>query len=226
MNELTTTPSNLLAQAIEKGLDIETLEKLMGLQERWNENQARKAFFDAKSKFLAKKPQIKRTSGVSHDGGKTNKYFFAKLPDIQKLVDPILSEFGLSYSFKQDMSDDKIRITCVLTHIDGHSEETYLEAGRDQSGGKNDIQALGSAVSYLQRYTFKNALGLSEGDDDGASTQLSRDEVNQMALDKLKALQNEKGELLDEKTAARLTAIIDGKEEQSYKKAIKILEDL
>ena len=42
--------------------------------------------------------------------------------------------------------------------------------GADQSGNKNGFQAIGSAVTYLQRYTLKSALGLSaEVDDDAQS---------------------------------------------------------
>ena len=43
------------------------------------------------------------------------------------------------------------------------------EAPLDTSGGKNNIQAMGSAVSYLERYTLLAITGLStkEMDDDG-----------------------------------------------------------
>ena len=62
-------------------------------------------------------------------------------------------------------------MTCVLAHRDGHSEEPSLAAGRDESGNKNSIQAIGSTVTYLQRMTLKAALGLaaSERDDDAKS---------------------------------------------------------
>ncbi len=56
----------------------------------------------------------------------------------------------------------------VLSHRDGYSEETTLSAAYDNSGNKNSIQAVGSAMTYLQRYTLKAALGLAVShDDDG-----------------------------------------------------------
>jgi hypothetical protein len=222
----TATPETLLSQAINKGVDIAQLEKLMELQERWEAKQAKKAFFNAMANFQGEKPTIKRKDGVSHDQGKTFKYFFAPLPYMQSIVDPVLSKFGLSYSFKQENKDNQVKITCIVRHIDGHSEETYLESSKDTSGGKNEIQSLGSAVSYLMRYTFKNAFGLSEGDDDGVTTQLSRDELNQLALERLKTLRKEKSKSLDEVTANRLDQIIADEEETSYAKAIKTLEKL
>lgn len=220
-----TTPMQLISQGMEKGLNIDQLEKLMGLQERWEAKEAKKAFAVAMSKFQAEKPDILRQSGVSHDQGKTNKFFFATLATIQKAVDPILSKCGLSYSWKQSGEGDKIKITCLVSHIDGHSEETFLEGDHDSSGSKNKIQAIGSAVSYLKRYTLMNAFGLSTGDDDGASTQMTPEEVDALMLEKLIKLKSEK-KITDKATADRLDQIIDKKESSSYKKAIKILEKL
>lgn len=64
-----------------------------------------------------------------------------------------------------------IRVTCVLTHSRGHSERVWLQAARDDSGNKNSIQAVGSTVTYLQRYTLLAATGMAvqdQRDDDGA----------------------------------------------------------
>jgi hypothetical protein len=52
----------------------------------------------------------------------------------------------------------------------GHSEEgAVLEGAPDTSGSKNSIQAVGSTVSYLERYTLLAATGLAakDQDDDG-----------------------------------------------------------
>ena len=61
-------------------------------------------------------------------------------------------------------------MTCVLTHVLGHSERVPMQSGRDESGGKNSIQGLGSTVTYLQRYTLLAATGMAvKGpDNDGA----------------------------------------------------------
>ena len=51
----------------------------------------------------------------------------------------------------------------------GHSESTTLQSPPDASGGKNSIQAIGSAVTYLSRYTLLAITGLATGEneDDG-----------------------------------------------------------
>jgi thioredoxin-like negative regulator of GroEL len=67
------TPNDLLAQAIDKGLTVEALEKLVALQERWEAGQARKAFFDAFTTFQSEAPDLRKTKSVSFgkEGGKT-----------------------------------------------------------------------------------------------------------------------------------------------------------
>ena len=84
-------------------------------------------------------------------------------------MNPVLAEYGLSYRYRSEQEGASIRVTCVLSHRDGHAEETTLSGGADNTGNKNSIQAIASTLTYLQRYTLKLALGLADsgGDDDG-----------------------------------------------------------
>ncbi len=152
-------PAALLEMAIEKGADIDQLSKLMDLQERWNAQQAKKAFLEAMAKFQSQKPEItKSTEGYN--------YKYATLNQIQKQVDPVLSECGLSYRWEQEIKDGKIKVSCIASHLDGHSERTSLEATFDTSGSKNEIQAMGSSNTYLERYTFCGLFAISSNEDD------------------------------------------------------------
>jgi hypothetical protein len=77
-------------------------------------------------------------------------------------VTPILGKYGLSYRYRVSSNvNEPIVVTCVVSHKDGHFEETTLLAGRDDSGNKNSIQQVGSTLTYLQRMTLKAALGLA-----------------------------------------------------------------
>jgi len=217
------TPSDLISQAIDKGLDVEQLGKLMDLQEHYEANLARKAYADAMNRFQAKKPKLVKSSNVNYTtpkGGTTN-YNFIPLPQIQKAIDKEASKVGLSYSWKQELLENNIKITCVVTHIDGHSEETWLSAPADNSGGKNTIQGIGSAVSYLKRYTLTNAFGLSsEEDDDGIGSELTKTEIQELQLIQIQDLYiaTEKHLSLTEKKRAE--EIIKKKETKSYRKMI------
>lgn len=60
----------------------------------------------------------------------------------------------------------QVEVTCILTHKQGHSEETTMLGPLDDSGFKNDIQSLGSSATYLERYTLIGSLGLVTADTD------------------------------------------------------------
>lgn len=165
------TPMEMLDRALSTNASAETLEKLMALQERWEANQARKAFEEAMSAAKAKLPAIVKNKKVDFTStkGRTN-YQYEDLASIMNQIGPILSEFGLSIRYRTTAEPNQpITVTCIVSHRMGHSEENTLMAGRDDSGNKNSIQQIGSTVTYLQRYTLKAALGLAAGaDDDGA----------------------------------------------------------
>jgi len=161
-------PQNLLKLAIEKGAGLEQLEKLMDLQERWEKNEARKAFFKSMAEFQKVKPSVKKDKKADYGQGKA-KYNWASFDSIQKAIDPVLSDLGLSYTF-ETIEEGKLTIICKVTHELGHSEQTQLSAPNDNTGGKNPIQALGSTNSYLRRYTLSNAFGISADEDNDGNT--------------------------------------------------------
>lgn len=168
--QMAATPMNMVNMAVAQGASIDVLEKLLALQERWEANQARKAFDAAMSAAKAKMPSIGKDRLVSFDGGKgKTEYRYEDLAGIAKVVGPVLAENGLSYRFRTNSGPNlPVTVTCIITHRDGHSEENSLAAPSDATGNKNSIQAIGSTVTYLQRYTLKAALGLAASmDDDG-----------------------------------------------------------
>lgn len=165
------TPMEMLDRAVSQGANVETLTQLMNLQERWEANQARKAFDEAMASAKANMPAIIKSRKVDFttQKGRTN-YQYEDLASIMNQVGPVLSANGLSVRYRTLAEPSQpIAVTCIISHRMGHSEENTLMAGRDESGNKNSIQAIGSTVTYLQRYTLKAALGLAAAaDDDGA----------------------------------------------------------
>lgn len=177
-------PQTAMIQMIERvilnpDVPFEKLERMLDMRERLEANEARKAFDKAISAAKAEIPPIvkgKRVAFESKTGGAKTDYVHETLAQIAAVVDPILGPHGLSYRYKtaQSQNGDRslVTVTCIVSHRDGHSEDTVLTTSVDTSGNKNHIQAIGSAVTYLQRYTLKAALGLSatEIDDDGKSS--------------------------------------------------------
>lgn len=161
------SPMTLLNMAVEKGASIEQLTQLMDLQDRFEKNEARKAFTKALSDFKAAGVTIDKDKHVKY--GNTE-YNHATLGNICNIIGAELSKHGLSYRWNTEQLDGKIKVTCVLMHVLGHSESVSLESGADSSGSKNAIQAIGSTVTYLQRYTLQAITGTAtqEQDNDGA----------------------------------------------------------
>jgi hypothetical protein len=161
------TPLTLLEQAIEKGMDLAQLEKLMDMQERWEKKQAEKAFRDAFANFQSIVPVIKKNK-INKINSQKGAYSYksADLGEIAKSIKGALKETGLSYRWEFEDKGTKLKVTCYISHRDGHTEATEMEAGMDNSGAKNDIQQKGSTNTYLQRYTLIGALGLSTADED------------------------------------------------------------
>jgi len=161
------TPLTLLNIAIEKGADIEKLEKLMNLHLTWEKEQAKKAYWEAMTAFKANPPEIDKDKKVSYKTtAGTTAYNHASLGNVTEKINTELSKHGLSASWITTQEADKVSVTCRIAHVNGHFEETSLTASPDNSGGKNNIQALGSTITYLERYTILALTGLATYEDD------------------------------------------------------------
>lgn len=169
------TPAAMLDRAITSGASVEVMERLLALQERFEANQARKKFDSAMAEVRKDLPEITKTKTAGRDG---YGYKYEDLSEIVSALTPVLGKVGLSFRWRTEtIAVNAVKVTCILSHRDGHSEETSLSSSSDTSGGKNAIQAIGSAVTYLQRYTLKAALGIAAGFDDdagGASAPMQR----------------------------------------------------
>jgi len=182
----TVTPLDMLNRAVLAGADIAMIEKLMALHERWDANQARKAFDEAVAAAKRDIPPITRNV----QGHNAKRY--ADFAAIARVVDPIIGAHGLSYRFRTTQND-RISVTCILSHKAGHSEETTLSGPADTSGSKNAIQAIGSTLTYLQRYSLVQMLGLAAGNDDDGKAAGDGEVITQEQLTQLVELAEDVG---------------------------------
>lgn len=176
------TPAHMLAIAVERGADLDQLQKFMDLNDRWQAAEARKAYVAAMARFKLNAPTILKEKGVSF--GDTN-YKHATLFAVCDAALKGLAEVGISHRWIPKQEGDRISVTCELTHELGHSESVILTAAADSSGKKNSIQAIGSTVSYLERYTLLAATGLAtkDMDNDGSTAEAPPREAPQAPAD-------------------------------------------
>jgi hypothetical protein len=216
------SPASMMIAAMTKGMDLDKLEKFMQLQERWEANEAKKAYTQAMADFKKNPPKIDKDRRVKFETTKgITEYSHASLANVTEKINGSLGQHGLSAAWAT-VQDEKggIKVTCTITHSMGHSESTYLTAAPDISGSKNAIQAVGSTISYLERYTILALTGLATADmdTDGKSEevvyiddkQLSRikDYVDNFAVDVPKFLTYLKVESLEKITVKQFNVAI------------------
>lgn len=159
------TPTGILQHAIMAGADVDQMTKLLELQERWEANEARKAYNAAFSAFKAESVSIIKRTEVKAGPLSGTKY--ANLYDVVAALVPALAKHGLSHSWKLT-KDEKtwMEVTCTIRHSMGHSESVSMGSEPDTGPGRNAIQARGSAKNYLERYTFTAATGTAAANED------------------------------------------------------------
>ena len=96
-------------------------------------------------------------------------YTYADLPTILSVINPLLAKHRLGFS--QPLEDDKVKT--IVFHIDtGEVIESSITIPQGVIlKGMNDFQVLGSAISYLRRYSISSILGIVTDKDTDASGQ-------------------------------------------------------
>lgn len=159
----------LLRYGIEKGVNVETLERLEALYHRVSERLAARRFSEALGKFQAECPPIPKTAKVkvaTRDAAKSYSYNYAPLEEIDRRVKPILAKHGLAYTFDAEVGDNQVTATCTLRHEDGHSITAKFACPTALSQHMNPGHQTASARSYACRYALIQVLGLSSADPD------------------------------------------------------------
>lgn len=163
MNQVATIPQTdamtLVGQAVQNGAGVENIDKLIELVKFNDEREALKEFNKAFTAAQADFPSIKKTK-------KAHNSLYAPYSEIVRQIRPTLIKHGLGFRHTVSERDGLVIVTCHLSHSAGHSEDATISAPADDSGKKNNIQAIGSAVTYLKRYTLEAVTGVVTTDDD------------------------------------------------------------
>lgn len=168
--EAATIISVIERAARDPSVDIDKMERLMLMHQGVTDRQARTAYSSALAEMQEHLPVIEERGKIDIGRGKPQSY--ALWEDINEAIKPVLSRFGFALSFRTGRDSDRISVTGILSHRDGHREETTMHLPLDQSGSKNSVQAVGSSTSYGKRYTASALLNLTsrvpeDRDDDG-----------------------------------------------------------
>jgi hypothetical protein len=225
--------NNFIAQAIAVNAPIETMERLFVLQKEFKAEKAKEAFVRAKAALQAEIPIIEKKKVVKGKDGQI-RYKYAPLEDELaqknedgKTVKQLIGEHGFSYSFREVVTPDSITAICILTHIEGHSEESPFTVDIGSEAFMTDVQKRGARMTFAKRYAFNNALGLITGDEDTDGTET--DKENEPKSEKAKIVRdlNALGfkNLSGENLIAKIKALtnLDPKDEKNLPDIVDLL---
>lgn len=159
---------------LKAGGNAAQLREMMDLQRDWEAGEAKKAYVQAMAEFKLNAQIITKDKTVKFKTDKgVTEYKHATLGNVVDTITAGLAAVGISHSWDAQRKGDRVHVRCTLTHKQGHSESVELDSGLETSGTKNNIQSMGSAITYLQRYTLLAITGSAtaeEEDDDGRAT--------------------------------------------------------
>jgi len=165
------SPAGMIAYAMRSNATVAELRELYAFKKEYDADEARKAYVVAMASFKSEPLVIVKDKHVKFG---TTEYDHATIGNVTTQICAALGRHGFSHRWNTDQEEGgRIVVTCIITHNRGHFESTTLKASPDASGGKNNIQAIASAVTYLQRYTLLAATGMAtsdQEDDDGKAT--------------------------------------------------------
>lgn len=189
-------------------VDIERMTALLDMQERIMDKMARAAFTRDFSAMSQELPRIVKTGSVGYKEDKNDKnsavieaFKFAKFEDIDEVVRPILHKFGFAIHFVSENRDGGgLTIVGTLSHCDGHEKVCRLPLALDTSGGKNNLQGMGSTTSYGIRYAHKILLNLVfVGEDNDGLGDPPEPITNEQAVELDNALRAKEATISEEK---------------------------
>ncbi len=166
----------VIQNAIDKGVPVETMERLLGMRRELKAEAAKESYNRAMADFQAECPTIVKTKGVTtRDGDIAYKY--APIESIVSQVQPYLQKYGFSFSTTMELKENGVRVVCKVTHRDGHSEESPMEVPLGtKTQIMSDTQVTAAASTFAKRYAFCNAFGILTGDEDNDAVKPRRDE--------------------------------------------------
>lgn len=149
----------------------EKMVALLDMYERLQKMQAEKEFNQAMARLQAVLPFIDKKGRITftdkNDTVRNTPY--AKFEDIEREIRALYIAEGFDTSYDMmNSAEGRIIVILRISHVSGHYRLFHSPAlMNDTSGKKNDLQAIGSTMSYGKRYCLTNGFGIvTQGEDD------------------------------------------------------------
>ena len=104
---------------------------------------------------------------------------YADLAEVLNTVRPTFSKHGLSVIQSTEFDGALVSVTTTIAHADGG----YVTAKASCVPAKTDAQGVGSATTYLRRYSLASCAGIAQEDDDGNAASHNAKPVARISAD-------------------------------------------
>jgi ERF superfamily len=91
---------------------------------------------------------------------------YADLAEVLNTVRPVFAKHGLGILQSTEFNGELVSVTTTITHDSGG----YVSSTASCVPAKTDGQGIGSATTYLRRYSLASMTGVAQEDDDGQSS--------------------------------------------------------
>jgi len=240
------SPSTVLALierlALDPGAAVEKLERMITMYEGLKAKEAELAYNAAKGRILKRLAGIKIVKNravlqeldkAKPQTGTCAAFKYAPLEEIDRHLRPLLAEEDMDLSYSDEPGEGgSILIRGRLKHLPGgYYEDSFMPAPPDTTGGKSNVQAVGSTNSFLRRYVVCNIFNIVVVGDDDDGTGGTIDEAQTKTILHLiekakvgpKFLKYMKARSVEE--AGSLEAAVATIAVRDYRKAISTLEE-
>lgn len=178
----------IVKMASDPTVDVLKLEKLLEMQERIVDRQAKIDYANALRSVQNRVPRIAANGEIKNREGKTTSRYM-KYEDIDKAVRDILFEEGFSIRNDRRNVGDKMIVITTLTHVSGHSETVEMPLPYDQPNAlKSAIQAAVSTYSYGKRINLCSLLNIVEEGQDDEGQAAANNKINAGQVSEIKML--------------------------------------
>lgn len=223
-----TEVGGLLHLAIDKGVPVETLERIAALYREHQDREAARQFAADFAEFQRACPPINKSSRarVQTKSGTSYEYRYAELDEIARTVSPHLHTRGLSYSWDSTEADGRITCTCRLRHANGHSATATFSCPVDGSPAMSQQQRAAGTLTYARRQALIQVLGLTTTEDDADAVQspAAHEVITDEQLSDLRSLIAEVGADEAKFLAYLKLAALDEMPQSMFSRAVAALE--
>ncbi len=218
-------PANILdviaRAANDPDTDVSKMEKLLEMYERISAKNAEVAFNAGMKAAQEEMPRILRNKPNQQTNSR-----YADLEQVNAAIVPVYTKHGFSLSFgtADCPGEGHFRITCLVSHVSGHSRNYQADVPNDMTGMKGNqnktaTHGFGSTMSYGRRYLalliFNITLTNEDNDGNKPGETLSDEQIanieallTETASDKAKFLRYLKVSSLEEIPAKNYSAVV------------------